>query len=137
AVELLRAHVKQSPAATLFHRELTGRFAQTPRNAEIGNLQIPALIYHQIRGLEIAMNDPSVIVRVIKCVTKLRSPQRDLSWLKNFSLLLRPQIRERVAVHVLHGDAGRTIVVHKVVNADDILMRQLETALCLPLQLAK
>src|SRR5437016_10872778 len=57
AVELLRAHVKQSAAFAPIHRQHAHRVAQTASNAEVGDFQIAALIDHQIRGLEIAMND--------------------------------------------------------------------------------
>ena len=135
AVELLRTHINQRPAPALFHGQPADRITQTARDPKVGDLQLAPLIHHQVRRLEIAMNDLRVIVRVIESVTELTSPGPDLIWLKNLPFFLCAQIRKGFAVDVFHRDASRAFVVHEVVNAHNVLMSQLETALRLPLQL--
>src|SRR6266853_4131098 len=122
AVELLRTHINESPASALFHRQPADRITETARNPKVGHLQIAPLIHHQVRRLEIAMNDLRVIVRVIESVTKLTSPGPDLIWLENLPFFLCAQIRKRFAVDVLHRNAARAFVMYKVVNAHNVLM---------------
>src|SRR5437899_7609351 len=83
------------------------------------------------------MDNVRAIMRVIECVTKLTHPGCYLVRLKNFLLFLSPQVRERFAVDVLHRNAAGAFVVYEVVNANDVRMRQFETALCLSLELIK
>ncbi len=80
------------------------------------------------------MNDAGAIVRVIERIAELARPGRNFVWLKNLVLFVGPQIREGVAIDVLHRNAGRALVLHKVVNPHDVGMGQLETAACLALE---
>src|SRR6266446_2967374 len=137
AVELLRTHINESPASALFHGQPADRITETARDPKVGHLQIIPLIHHQVRRLEIAMNDLRMVVRVIESVTELTSPGPDLIRLKNLSFFLCAQIRKRFAVDILHRNTSRAFVVHKVINPHNVLMSQLETALRLPLQLVE
>ena len=74
------------------------------------------------------MNDARVVVRVIERVAELAGPFVQLVRFKNLVRLVRAQIGKRVAIDVFHRDAARLIAVHEVVNADDVLVRQVEAA---------
>src|SRR5437660_2197063 len=101
AVQLLWAHISERAAPTLLHREQPERLSQSARNPKVRDLEIAALIYHQVRRLQIAMDDPRAIVRVIERVTKLSDPGRQLLSLEYFLFLSSTQTGERLAIHIL------------------------------------
>ncbi len=49
-IELLRAHINKRPASALFHREQLERLSQSACNPKVRNLEIAALIHHQVAG---------------------------------------------------------------------------------------
>src|SRR5438045_9197487 len=96
AVQLLRTHVNQRAAPPLLQREQLERLSQSARNPKVRHLEIAALIYHQVRRLQIAMDYPRPIVRVIERITKLGDPACQLVRLKDFLFLLATQTGERL-----------------------------------------
>src|SRR5213592_2477809 len=92
SVQLLWAHVTESAAPALLHSEQLERLSQSARNPKVRHLKIAALIHHQVRRLQIAMNDPRTIVRVIERITKLRDPACQLVRLKDFLFLLQRKL---------------------------------------------
>src|SRR5436305_2817259 len=135
AIELLRAHVSKCAAAALLHREQLERLSQSARNPKVRDLEIAALIYHQVRRLQIAMDDPRAIVRVIERVTKLSDPGRQLLSLEYFLFLSATQTGERLAIHILHRNAARALVMHEDVNSNDVRMSQFVRAPGIALQI--
>ena len=83
------------------------------------------------------MNDPRVIVRVIERIAELAGPIGQVVRLEDLVRFVRAQIGKRVAVDVFHRDAARWLLVHEIVNADDVLVGELETAPRLALQVAQ
>ena len=83
------------------------------------------------------MNNSRLVMRVIERITKLCRPAGNLFGLENFLLLLGPEIGQGIPIYVLHRDAGGCLVEHEVVNTNNILVGELETALGLALQLAQ
>ena len=83
------------------------------------------------------MNDVGMIVRVIERVTKLTRPFTQFFGLEDFARLIRAQIRKRVAVNIFHRDAARRLIVYEIVNADDVLVRELKAAPRLVFKLAE
>src|SRR5438105_15557987 len=122
AIELLRTHVNQRAAPTLLHREQLERLSQSPRNPKIRDLEIAPLIDHQVRRLQIAMDDADAIVRINERITKLCDPARQLVRLKDFLFLLATQTGERLAIHILHRNAAGALVMHEVMNSNDVRM---------------
>src|SRR5690348_461620 len=134
-VKLLRTHINESPAgAPRSERYHADRIAQASRDAEVRDLEIAALIHHEIRWLKVAMNNPGMIVCVIQGVAQLLHKTNQLTRFKNLARAVGAHIRQGVAIDVLHCNCGRTLVVHKVVNTHDVLMSKLEAALGFPLQ---
>ena len=76
-------------------------------------------------------------MRVIERVTELAGPVRQLVRLEDLVRFVRAQIRKRVAVDVFHRDAARLVAVHEIVDADDVLVGQVEAAPCLALHIAE
>src|SRR5438874_12502873 len=105
SVQLLWAHVTESAAPALLHSEQLERLSQSARNPKIRHLEIAALIHHQVRRLQIAMNDPRAIVRVIERITKLSDPARQLIRLESFLFLSATQTGECLTIHIFHGNA--------------------------------
>src|SRR6266849_2693374 len=128
AVELLRAHINERAACAAFHCKPAYRITYASRDPEVRNFELPTLAHHQIRWLEVAMNDAGVIVRVVERVAQLAQPRLQLIRLEDFGRTVRPQIGECVALDVFHRDARRRYVMHKIVDADDVLVCQFETA---------
>ena len=137
AIELLRTHVKKRAAFPALHCQHAHRVAQAARDAEVGDFQIAALIYHQIRRLEIAMDNAGVIVGVIECIAKLADPVLEICRFKNLVRFVCAQIRQGIAVDVFHRNATRHFVVHKIVNADNVLVGQLQAAPRFAFQIAE
>src|SRR5205807_3167354 len=124
ALELLRTHVTKGAAPPLLlQREQLERLSQSACNPKVRDLEIAALIDHQVRWLQIAMNDAGTIMRVIECITKLSHPARQFLRPKDFLFLAATQSRERLPIHILHGNAARSLIVHEVVNPNDVWMR--------------
>src|SRR5204863_2102512 len=134
AIELLRAHVSEGATPPLLQREQLERLSQSAPNPKVRHLEITALIHHQVGRLEIAVDDPCAVVRVIERITKLGDPACQLVRLKDFLFLLATQTGERLAIHILHGNAARALVMHEVMNSNDVWMGQLERAPGLALQ---
>ena len=66
SVQLLWTHICERsarPARVCEHRH---RIAQAARDSKVGNFEIAAFVYHQVRRLEIAVNNTRVSVRVIE-----------------------------------------------------------------------
>src|SRR5207248_7065323 len=85
----------------------------------------------------VPVNDARVIVRIIERVTELARPFVQLVRFKNLVWLVGAQIGKRVAVDVFHRDAARLIAVHEIVNANDVLVRQVQAAPRLALHVAQ
>ena len=83
------------------------------------------------------MDDVRVVVRVVERIAELAHPIGQFGRLKDLSLLVAAQIRKGVAIDVFHRNAARAFVVHKVVNAHDVLVGQFQTTLCLALEIAQ
>src|SRR6266516_3445700 len=135
AIELLRTHVAERAAPALLAREQLERLSQSARYPKVRNLEIATLIDHQVRRLQIAMNDSRAIVRVIERITKLSDPDRQLLRAKDFLFLSTTQTGERLAIYIFHRNAARSLVMHEVVNSNDVWMSQLERAPGLALQI--
>src|SRR5947209_124212 len=84
ATELLRAHVNECAAPPLLPGQQLERLSQSARNSKVRDLEVAALIYHQVSRLQIAMDDAGAIVRVIERITKLSEPARQLVRPKHF-----------------------------------------------------
>src|SRR5437867_3704679 len=102
SVQLLWAHVTESAAPALLHGEQLERLSQSARNPKVRDLEIAALIHHQVGRLQIAMDYPRAIVRVIERITQLSDPNRQLVRLKDFLFLSATQTDEGLAIHILH-----------------------------------
>jgi len=111
--------------------------AQAAGDAEVGHLQFAAKVHHQVRWLEIAVNYQGVAMGVIKRVAELLSPIAQLPALKDLALTVGANVRKRVAVHVFHRDAARSLIVNEVVDAHDIFMGELEAAISFALQVVE
>src|SRR5437867_7132592 len=135
SVQLLWAHVTESAAPALLHGEQLERLSQSARNPKVRDLEIAALIHHQIGRLQITMDHACPVVRVIERITKLSDPDRQLIGLEYFLFLLAAQTDEGLAIHILHGNAPGPLVMHEVVNPNDVRMSQLERAPGLALQI--
>ena len=83
------------------------------------------------------MNDARVVVGVIERVTKLTDPVPQLVRLENLARLVCSQIGKRVAVDVFHRDASRDVVVHKIVDAHNIFVSELEASPCFALEIVQ
>src|SRR6266576_171700 len=134
AIELLRAHVSEGATPPLLQREQLERLSQSARNPKVRHLEITTLIDHQIRRLQIPMDDAGAIVRVIERITKLSDPARQLVRLKDFLFLSATQTNQRLTIDILHRNAARALVMDKVVNSNDVWMSQFERAPGLALQ---
>src|SRR6266516_78537 len=100
AVQLLRTHVNQRAASTLLHGEQLERLSQSARNPKVRDLEIAALIHHQVGRLQITMDHACPVVRVIERITKLSDPDRQLIGLEYFLFLLAAQTDECLAIHI-------------------------------------
>src|SRR5437773_10160143 len=135
AIELLRTHVTERAAPPLLQCAQLERLSQSACNPKVRDLEIAALIHHQVRRLQIAMNNPRAIVRVIERITKLSDPDRQLVRPKDFLFLSATQTGEGLAIHILHGNAAGSLVMHEVVNSNDVWMSQFQRAPGLALQI--
>ena len=97
-------------------------------DAEVGDLEIAARIHHQVGRLEVAVNDARMIVRVIERVAELARP---------FIQVVRSKTLCGLSARKLESVSPSTYsiemqpdcsLVHEIVNADDVLVRQLEAA---------
>ncbi len=93
AFELLRTHVSKCPAPATCHRNHAHRIAQAPGDPKIGHLELATLIDHQISRLQIAMDDPRVVVRVIQRIAELAYPIAQFGRLKDLVLFIAAQTR--------------------------------------------
>ena len=134
--ELLRTHVSECAAPALLHCYHAHRISQAPGNSKIGHFELAALIHHQIRRLQITMDDLFVIVCVVQRIAELAHPVVQFGCLKDFVLLVATQTRECVAIDVFHRNAARAIVVHKVVNAHDVFVGEFQATSRLALEIA-
>ena len=82
------------------------------------------------------MDDPGMIVSIIERITKLADPIFQFIGLKDLVRFVRAQVRESIAIHIFHRDAARSLVMHKVVDAHNILVRELEASSRLALEIA-
>ena len=110
---------------------------QAAGDAEVRDLEIAFAVEHQVRRLQIAMDDSGRAVRVVQRVANLHHPRLQLLDFENLVRPLHAQRRERRTIDVLHGNARRPRVLHEVVNADDVLVRQLQAAFRLALQIVE
>jgi hypothetical protein len=120
---LLGRHVRQRPELIVASagRLLSGRRLQELRNPEVENLHAPVTRHHDIRGLQIAMDD-SVVVRRLQAVGQL-DPER-----AHFRLGQRSvanALLERDAVDVFHDEVIDIARGVEVVDSRDVRMIEL------------
>ena len=82
------------------------------------------------------MDDVRVVVRIVERIAELAHPIGQFGRLKDFSLLVTAQIRKGIAIDIFHRNAARALVVHEVVNADDVLVREFQATSRLALEIA-
>src|SRR5262249_36822790 len=122
ALQLLRTHVSKRPAPATRHRDHAERVAQAAGDPKVGHFELAALIDHQIRRLQIPMDDPRVVVRIVERIAKLIHPIGHFGRFKDLSLFIAAQFRWGVAIDVFHGNAGRTFILTDFDNAHTSLV---------------
>lgn len=78
-------------AAGSAHADAAHGIAQGHGDAEVGNLQIHPAVHHQIRRLEIAMDETGGVVRVGERVAQRGDPGCDLNHFETFAGFLDAQ----------------------------------------------
>ncbi|OQB92799.1 MAG: hypothetical protein BWX86_01768 [Verrucomicrobia bacterium ADurb.Bin122] len=137
AHHLLWAHVHgRARAARLLARTRRG-VRQGGRNAEVCDLQITANIHHQVGWLEIAVRDLRLRMRVLECITELLQPGAQLRGRKHLRRLLHPPLSKACAIDKFHRDGRHPSIFHKIVDSDDVWMRELQASPGLALQIAQ
>ncbi len=124
-------HILRVPAR-LLGREVVGRPHDGARlgedalvvlrlgEPEVGELRVHVVVDEDVRGLQVAVDDP-VLVRVMDAATELLE---DLHAELEVELLLE-ELVERLPVHVLHREEGEALVLARVEEADDARVVQL------------
>ena len=148
-VHLLGAHVGRGAGANDEVCNLRKVVHDFPRHAEVRELRLARAVDHDVRGLEVAVGNLGLRVRVVQRVTELLDPGGDFIHLKDRRqpFFLHPfvhQLAERQAVHELHMNrrqlaarAGPGIAQFQAIDADDVMVREIEAAEGLPAQLVE
>src|SRR5205085_4961492 len=111
--------------------------AHAASDAKIGDLQLAALVYHQVRRLKIAMNDAREIVCVIERIAQLGDPFLQFFRLEHLLRFVGAEVGKRIAINVFHRDTTSAFVIGKIVDAHNVLVRQLEAASGFTLQVCE
>ena len=114
---LLRAHVGRRPEQAPGHREVLAPLVGHLRDAEVGDPHVVPGLDHDVRGLDVAVDD-AVLVRVAQSVRHL-GPDRRRALDRH---LARPRDHpvEPHAVHELHREVAEGLRAPPVVEADDV-----------------
>ena len=83
------------------------------------------------------MNNANVVVGIVQRFRELFHPIHQLIRFEYLLFSIRAQVGNCVSVHIFHRDATGVLVVHKIINAHDILVGKLETALGFALQIGQ
>ena len=128
--ELFRSHIVGSPHHHAGHGERTR--AGELGNAEIGDPDVSTREEHDIRRLDVAMDD-AVRMSVVERPRRRRDDAEDLAGRQRRSLA-RQQGVERLALDQFHHDVSDVRLFGKVENRNDIRMRQPRRRLSFPKQ---
>ncbi len=122
---LLGRHVRHSPLDGARVRErCTGfgvdaaRFSQSLGQTEVEHLRVPAGRQHDVRWLQIAMNDLSGMRR-FQGLRHLHGDAKDILHRQRCRIEPAPQ---RVAAHVLHGDERTPVFLARLIDLADVGM---------------
>ncbi len=118
------------------HADPTDRVADAARDAEIGHLDRVVFAQHDVGRLQIAVDDLRGVVGVGEGVANLLHPRRDILHVETAVGPVGLGGREGFAVDELHRNAGALFVLIEIVDADDVVMVELQAALGLPLHVA-
>src|SRR5438034_4801562 len=83
------------------------------------------------------MDDVGVVVRVVDRIAELAHPIAQFGRLKDLALFIAAQTGKGVAIDIFHRNAARAFVVHKVVNAHDVLVGEFQATSGLALEIAQ
>ena len=132
---LLRAHVGRcARAAAGLGRDPRNAVADAPGDAEIRDLHPAVRIDHDVGRLEVVVHHARLVVRVVERRAQLRQPVGHVRRLEKALGAIHAQLRQRHAVHCLHGDGGHQVVLEEIVDANDARMGELARALGLAFQ---
>jgi hypothetical protein len=127
SLELLRRHV----FGRAFERRAAAELFQQPGEPEVRDADVPVLVNHHVRGLEVAVDDARLVRR--------REPRAQLP--RNLDRLVRRQAaeplehrREFLAPHVLHREEVHPVGFADVVDAADVAVRNLPRDPHLPMK---
>lgn len=126
---LLGAHVHERTGnASFVHGGLGEAVGDAAGNAEVGDFKPSLMVHHEVGRLEVAVDDFDIVVGVVEGLAKLADPRLQFLHLKHLGGAGEPQIGQRVARHVFHGDAGAIFVLEKVEKFDDVGMGKFQAA---------
>ena len=115
-------------AADLFGRNVVARperadgvqrrchFAERPGQTEVGEVDVLVLIEEQVRGLDVAVDEPARVCRVERSGSLLSDPNRT----SRFQRALAEHLLQVGAVDEAHRDVQLAVDLAGVVNGDDI-----------------
>ncbi len=91
------------------------------RQTEVGDFRLTDVILHQVRGLQIAVHDP---LRLGEHESGSGVAQDREHFVDGQTPGFRDAVLERAALHELHGEEVRALVLADVVDRDDVRMVQ-------------
>ena len=115
---LLRSHVLRRSGRLRFDTDVIPGISNNFRNPKIGDFHAPTFVEEEIRGLDIAMNDP-VIVSELKRIAKRRNYGERLSWREFPGPQQLPQIHP---IHKLHEEEIESTRLTEVMHRHDVGM---------------
>ena len=113
---LLRGHVRWSSKNLTLQRHVRRFVGHAPRQTEIHDLRATRSVHHDVRRLDVAVNDPFP-VGVVQGVRDLTRPLHGRS---QGQWSVAEQIRKRDAVHELRSDERNFAGLPTLVNCDDV-----------------
>ena len=127
AGQLLRRHVVRRADDGSCHRPLLLGIGDA-RNAEIGELDLPAVRQHHVGGLDVSMDD-ALLMRVVQRLQQLRDDAN--RFVERRALTGVENLLELAPAHELHHDVGEVVLLTEVVGRHDVRMGHAGRGMCL------
>ena len=123
---LLRAHVGRRARTAGLRGNPGHAVGDAAGNAKVGNLEVAVRIQHQVGRLQIAVDDPGLLVRVGQRLAHLLHPAAEFTGLKHPRRLVQPPVGQSITRDIFHRDRRGRGVLHKIVDPHDVRVREIE-----------
>ena len=120
--------VRRRAARMVAHGDTAQRVADARGHAEVGDFHFPGEGDHDVAGLEVAVRELGLVVRVVEDRTELFQPWEHLLGVEAMAGLPGLEFREGVPIDELHDDGGARFIPLEVVSAHDAGMHERHAA---------